>query len=471
VPPGGPEGATWADDGTIFFSTHEGNIFKVPSAGGTPSIFAAADPGKGRYSLPHALPGGKGLIYTARSNSLEWDKARVVLQPVAGGVPQTLVEGGADARYSPSGHIIYMKVGTLMAVPFSIDRLQVTGSPVALIENVMQSLNVPNFNDETGAGQFAISNSGTLLYVTGGIYPDLEESLVLVDRKGNAEALPSLSPKPYLNPRFSPDGSKIAFGIPSGLLHSDLWIYDIHRAALGRVTSNGASMRPVWSPDGKRLIYLTILPGVPGLYLAAADGTGQPERLTTDFAAQPSSWAAQKNTVALGTPTSQGRLSQIWVLPMDGERKLQLFLESKYNLYHPEFSPDGRWIAYASNESSGFQVYVQPYPGPGEKTQVSTDGGTSPVWTANGREILYKNGQRFLSAAVTSLDPLRVETPKLLFEARENEYSEQTPIRGWDVSSDGQHFLLRHPEDIKDEPVTQIHVVLNWSRELQERVP
>jgi hypothetical protein len=116
-------------------------------------------------------------------------------------------------------------------------------------------------------------------------------------------------------------------------------------------------------------------------------------------------------------------------------------------------------------------VYVQPYPGPGKRTQVSTDGGSSPIWTANGREILYKNGQRFLSATVTSLNPLRVETPKLVFEAKENEYRDETPIRGWDVSPDGQHFLLLHPEDVKDEPVTQIHVVLNWFTELQQRVP
>ena len=144
---------------------------------------------------------------------------------------------------------------------------------------------------------------------------------------------------------------------------------------------------------------------------------------------------------------------------------------------HPEFSPDGRWIAYVSNESGAQEVYVKPYPGPGEKIRISTDGGSQPIWTANGTELLYTGGtginneERFFSVAIRSLSPFRTDAPRLLFEAGPGEYEGTIPVRGWDVSADGQRFLLRRPIGSADPPVTRIHVVQNWFEELKRRVP
>jgi serine/threonine-protein kinase len=160
---------------------------------------------------------------------------------------------------------------------------------------------------------------------------------------------------------------------------------------------------------------------------------------------------------------------------MDGDRKPRLFVESRFNLTHPEFSPDGHWIAYMSNESGAAEVYVQPYPGPGEKTRVSTDGGGGPIWTANGREVLYQSGngqtQRFFSTEILSLAPFRADTPRVLFEAKASEYGSSTPVRGWDMSADGQRFLLLRNVVSTDKPVTEMHVVLNWTEELKRLAP
>jgi eukaryotic-like serine/threonine-protein kinase len=209
------------------------------------------------------------------------------------------------------------------------------------------------------------------------------------------------------------------------------------------------------------------------LYALNADGGGQPERLTTSDVNQvSSSWVA--NTIAFMQRTQNGS-NGIWVLPVDGDRKPTLFLESRFTLWYPELSPDGHWMAYVSNESGTPELYVQPYPGPGEKTRISTAVGFEPIWTANGREILYRSGtldrQQFFSAAVRSVSPFQADAPRLLFEAKPGEYDSTAPTRSWDVSADGQRFLMLRVVASTDKPVTAMHVVLNWTEELKRRVP
>jgi Tol biopolymer transport system component len=243
------------------------------------------------------------------------------------------------------------------------------------------------------------------------------------------------------------------------------------RGAPTRLTFDGSSS-PIWSPDSKRLVY-----GAGSLYAINADGGGRPERLAiSDYLQIPSSWSATGNAIAfLQRPGPDDGSSGIWVLPMEGDRKPRLFLESRFSLTHPDFSPDGRWMAYVSNESGAQEVYVQPYPGPGEKIRISTNVGTEPIWTANGRELLYRgftsSGMAFFSASVRSLSPFQVDTPRLLFETKFGEYDSTGPTRGWDVSADGQRFLLVRPVAPTDKPVTVMHVVLNWTEELKRLVP
>jgi serine/threonine-protein kinase len=467
-------GASWAEDGTIFFSVGGDGISKVTSGGGSPAVVTTSNVAKGeRHLLPQSLPGGKAVMFTVVT-SFEWDKAQIVLHSLETGERRVLIQGGADARYVQTGHLLYMKIGTLMAVPFDVRTLQVVGDPVALLDSVMQAVNHPSTGDETGAGQFTVSNSETLAYVTGGVHPISAGALVWVDRKGAAQPLPSVPAggvRRLLSPRFSTDEGRVALSIQERSNPSmDLWVYDTLRGAPIRLTTGGSNWPPVWSPDGRRLAFGSTGSGPRNLYVVNADGSGQTERLTTsEFLQAPSSWTAQGNLIAFRE--NHPPIGQIWVLPVDGDRKPRLFLESGFDLQYPEFSPDGRWLAYVSAESTPAAVYVQPYPGPGPKHRISTEGGSEPIWVANGRELLYRSGPKFFSVAITSLDPFRAEVPRVLFESKPNEYDSTGGVRGWDVSRDGQRFLLVRREESKDKPVTQIQVVLNWAEELKRRVP
>ena len=211
--------------------------------------------------------------------------------------------------------------------------------------------------------------------------------------------------------------------------------------------------------------------GVNNIYLANADGSGQLERLTTsEYSQWVSSWAAGNNTIAYLENRSGNE--QIWVLPMDGDRKPKLFIESQFHLYDPEFSPDGRWLAYVSTESGDFQIYVQSYPGPGEKHRISLASATQPIWTKNGREIVFRgNSQEFFAASITSFDPFRSETPRLIYKQQGNGFSSTTPVRGWDATPDGQRLLVTQDKESNDHPVTYLQIVLNWDQELQHRAP
>jgi eukaryotic-like serine/threonine-protein kinase len=369
-----------------------------------------------------------------------------------------------------------MKTGTLMAVPFDLGSLQVTGDAVSLVENVMQSVNAANSADETGAGQFDVSASGLLVYASGGITPNLESEWLLVDAKGGVRGKTAAPPGPYLFPRLSPDGRRIAANLRrANTRAADVWIYDVSRGAPIRLTFDGTGSAPVWSPDGKSIAYARADGGVGNLYVTSADGSGQPQRLaSSEFAQTPSSWAAATNTIAfLQRPRRE--TSGIWVVAMnDRDRTPRLFLESTFTLSHPEFSPDGRWLAYVSTESGGPEVYVQPYPGPGEKVRVSTHFGSEPLWAPNGRALLYRSStqesQQVLSVALRSLSPFSAEAPQLLFEAAAGSYDSTSPIRSWDLMPDGQSFLLARFA-ASESAVTALHVATNWTDELRRLVP
>jgi serine/threonine-protein kinase len=461
-------GASWAGDGTIFFATGSG-ISKISADGGTPAVVTTADGSKAeRHVLPHLLPGDSALLYTSVTND-DWEKATITVLSLDEGERRVLVTGGSDGRYVATGHLVYMKNGTLMALPFNARSRAVTGTPVAMIDNVMHSVTTGNSDDETGAGQFALSTSGTLVYLEGGVAMLPPGTMTWVDRTGTAQPISAAGPGSYLGPRLSPDGQKIAVASRRERSRvTDVWVYDVERGTPTRVTFDGGSY-PIWSPDSKRL-------AIGGLKLINADGSGNVERIAAGEKMQfPTSWARDANMLVYLQETPDGA-DGIWVVPGRPDGKPHLFLKSPFQLWHPDLSPDGRWIAYVSNESGTYEVYVQPYPGPGEKIRISTATGTDPIWNANGRELLYRSftrdGQQlFFSAAVRSLAPFRTDPPKLMFQAKTGEYDTTAPERSWDVSADGKRFLLVKTAPITDKPVTSMHVVLNWAEELRQRVP
>jgi serine/threonine-protein kinase len=468
--PAGPFwGASWGEDGNIYFGAR-GGIFKVASGGGVPVAVKAAEPLKGdRQLLPQLLPGATALLFTAPPD--------VVLLTLGDGGQRTLIQGGTDARYVDTGHLVYMKSGTLTAVPFDVKSAQVTGAPVALVENVMHSVNTGNGNDETAVGQFAIAKSGTLVYAAGGVMPNRKSTLTWVDRHGAVQPLTATQQRNFYNPRLSPDGRRIAMASRrEGTRDTDIWIHDIERGTTTRLTPDGGSY-PVWSPDSARIVYAFGQNRAANLYVINADGSGKPERLTTgDVPQTPSSWSSGANAIAFiqrPTPDTFG----IYVVPVDGPSagKPSLFLESRDAMWFPELSPDGRWMAYASVESGRSEVYVQPYPGPGAKVQISTAYGAEPIWTAHGRELLFRGATptTMPTMSVTidaSTAVLRAGVPRTLFESKSGEYDRTVPDRAWDATPDGQRMLLVRNEASGDKPVTSLHVVLNWTDELKRRV-
>ena len=289
--------------------------------------------------------------------------------------------------------------------------------------------------------------------------------------------LATVPPAPQLQPRLSPDGRRLAVNVRRGASRvTDVWVFDLARGAPTRLTLAMESHGAVWSPDSRRIAFISSAGGVGNKVFAAnADGSGQPERLTDIPGNQiASTWAATGNSIALMN-RAPGSPVAIWVLPMAGTpRTPKKFLEPGVNLSDPEFSPDGTWMAYVSNESGPPEVYVQPYPGPGEKIRISTDIGYEPIWTRNGREILYRSSTRdgerhFYSVVIRSLAPFTFDPPRLMFKAKPGEFDSTNPIRGWDATADGQRFLLNRPIPSTDKPVTEIQVVLNWTDELRRR--
>jgi serine/threonine-protein kinase len=469
--------ASWGDGGTIVFATRDG-LSTVSASGGAPKVLGK--PGSAtaeRLLTPQLLPGGKEVLVTAMK--MADDTTSVVLQPIDGGDRRVLVEGGSDARYIGTGHLVYMKSGTLMAAPFDLRSRQATGAPVALIERVMHAINASNGNDDTAAAQFAVSAAGTLAYVDGGAFTPVQDAFTWVDRAGATRALDATPTGSYLGPRLSPDSRKIAVSVrrssPRG---TDLWVYDVARGAPTRLTFSGRNSMAVWAPDGRRLAFAgNGSTGRDGLFVIDADGGGEHAILPAGESGLSMSWSTTDVLVFLRR-MPDGR-SAIWTIAAAGSPQpgpARTFLESRFSLQFPVISPDGRWMAYASNESGEFEIYVQPYPGPGGKTRVSTAGGREPLWSPDSRELLYRTlsmstgKQSVYSAAIGSAPPLRVDVPRLLFDATES-YDLTSPERGWDISSDGRRFLLMRQVPSNDKPVTTMHVVLDWTQQLPRLVP
>jgi serine/threonine-protein kinase len=312
--------------------------------------------------------------------------------------------------------------------------------------------------------------------VTGGISPDPERSLDWVDRSGEAHPVP-VPTRAYMSPRLSPDGSRIVVWTQGD---RTIWEYDLARGALSRVTSEGRNARVVWTPDGRRLAFASSVAGDENAIWMPADGSGRSERLTIcDCVSVPAAWSPDGRMLAVVETQSgsAGTDANIQLLTMDGERKLRPFLHSRFSEAYPDISPDGRWIAYASNESGQEEVYVQSFPNGGARHQISTSGGAAPAWSHDGRELFYitavtTGGQAALlsmmSVRVTSQPTFSAGTARVLFQGR---YGATALIRDYDVSADGRRFLMVRQKERPPTVVSAMVLVQNWLDELKRKVP
>jgi len=447
-------GGSWGSQGIIAFSpTQAEPLQQVSDAGGTAQPLTRLENGDITHRWPELLPGGKAVLFTAGTQAKQ-----VAVHPIPTGERRNLVQGGTNPRYAPPGHLVYAQGGSLMAVPFDPQRLTVTGAAVPVVEGVVQSLT-------TGAAQYSVSATGSLVYVPGGAQA-AQRRLVWVDRKGMEQALPA-PPHAYRYPRFSPDGQRVAVTIEES--ESNIWLYDLARDTLTRLTSQGSlNLMGAWTPDGKRIAFLSDKEGPLNLFWQLADGSGGLERLTTSQSTQaPNSWSPDGQLLAymeLNLTTGY----DIWVLRLS-DRKAQPFLRTPFNEAAPRFSPDGRWLAYASDESGRYEIYVQLYPGPGGKWQISTDGGTEPVWNRNGRELFYRSGDKMMAVDIATQPSFAAGKPRMLFAGQY--LPTPTTFPNYDVSPDGQRFLMLKPTEQARAAPTQINVVLNWFEELKQKVP
>ena len=473
-------GASWGDDDRIVYSSADGALIEVPAAGGTPMPLTVVNSERGEISHRHAhvLPGGGAVLYTITKERFpRWDEAQIAVYSRRAGASKVLVEGGADARFASTGHLLYVKEGALLAAPFDVEKLEITGGAVGMAADVMQAAYFRIQGDDTGAAQFSISATGTLVYIPGGVTPAAARSVVWVDRTGRSESLP-LEPRPFVTLRLSPDGQRIALSTFGR--DRDIWVYAHERRTLSKLSVPGRLGVPVWTPDGERLTYTARAGGPDALHWVRADSVGISEALVH----------GQGNLVP-GTWTPDGRqllYYQIasnlpratWVYDIVTKTPATTLVRSAGSTTAGgvDISRDGRWIAYHSNESGDFQVYVQAYPSGVPRLQISTDGGIAPVWRGDGKELFYvkpnvdwnrsAGNVRIMAVSIGVQPRLSAGTPKALFSG---EYAMNAPARAWDVTPDGQRFLLIRADEKSPAGIGQMNIVQNWHEELEQLVP
>jgi Tol biopolymer transport system component len=457
-------GASWAADDTIIFTpANATGLSRISAAGGSVQELTAVNTkaGEQTHRWPEILPGGKAVLFTVGTGE-SFDEARIAAQSLDTGERKTLIEKGTNPRYSPTGHIVFARGGALLAAPFDLERIEVTGSPVPILNGVRIEI--------TGSAHFAFSRTGHLVYLPGPAQASWQYALVWMDRKGTARPAAEAHGA-FTAVRFSPDGQRLAATVSGAT--QDIWIYEVARGILTRFTFEGSQeFDPVWTPDGKRLAYTSEHPeNRTGLTLLwkAADGTAEPEVLLAGKnAVFPQSWSPDGRFLAFAEihPATGWDL---WILPIDGVRRPRPFLRTRFAEAEPAFSPDGRWIAYTSNESGRYEIYVRPYPGPGSKVQISTEGGMEPAWAPDGREIFYRNAERMMAVETRLESQFSAGTPRVLF-AGPYFFDPDPEFRQYDVAPDGREFvMLREVEQPAALP--QLNFVVDWFSDLTRRVP
>jgi serine/threonine-protein kinase len=466
-------GGSWGDDGYIVFTALSGpggSLQRVSSGGGKAEPLTKLVAGEGSHRWPQVLPGAKAVLYmSAATSGAGSEAANIVVQPLPSGTSKVLIQGGYHPQYVPSGHVLYVHDGTLFTAPFDLSRLELTGQAVPAVEDV-------STQPGTGAAQFAVSQTGAFTYVAGED-PRADSPVMWIGRDGKTAPLRS-KPSNWTNPRFSPDGRKLALDILSG--NVDVWIYEWARDTLTRLTFDPADdQEPVWTPDGKRIAFASSrAKGLPNIYWQRADGTGEVQRLTDSPNPQfPSSFDPSGRYLAVYEITPKNS-NDLMILPIEGDEKSgwktgkpSVFLNTPANEVEPMFSPDGRWIAYFSNESGQFEVFVRPFAGPGGKSQISTAGGIQPAWSRTRRELFYvaPDNRIMVVSYTVEGDSFKADKPRL--------WSEQAvaPRRAssvwFDLHPDGDRIAAAVSTGQAEEKLDKVTFIFNFFDELRRIAP
>jgi Tol biopolymer transport system component len=449
-----PLGGTWRDDHTIIFAAYGSALIQVADTGGAAHAFSRLQKGEEAQAWPSSVPGGEAVVFSTRGPA-----PAIGLQKGAAGdrLDVARVRSETMPTYVTSGHLVFREMGTLKAAPFDIGRPGArSGTAVPVVDNV---------------AAYAVSASGTLAFVAGSTSTGLSR-LVWVGRDGTEQVLGAPA-RPYNQPRLDPRGRRIAVDV---VAPAQVWSYDPARDQFQVLTFEGTNRHAVWSPDGKRLAILSDRDGPAQIYLLDADGSGHITRLTTNggsgTADIPYSWSPDGRLLAYAhvTPTSG---SDVMVAHVDDPaQQSDRIMHVSSGDAGPEFSPDGRWLAYASDDDAGRrQIYVQAYPGPGGKHQISTDGGNEPRWGHDPAklELFYRHGTAMMTVHIGTRPIFAAGKPQVLFDGPYSTTAGAFVRANYDVSADDRRFLMLKPADVAPGALTEIDIVLNWAAELRRQ--
>jgi Protein kinase domain/WD40-like Beta Propeller Repeat len=458
---GSARGATWLPDDTIVFATTDTatGLSKIPASGGEPEVMTKPDTARGEqdHVFPSALPDGKAILFTTTSASA--DNATIASLDLATGDRRILIRGGSQAQYVEPGALVYAIAGTLRAVRFDPNRREAGSDPVPVLDGVR--------TDATGAGDYAVSRRGHLVYVPGDPRGGNPRSLVWVDRQGHELPITGVAEKTYAAARLSPDMTRVALDVRDQ--DWDVWVYEFARQTLSRLTFDpAADWAPIWAPDSRRIIFISARAGPSNLFWHSADNTGEVVRLTTSSNIQvPLSMSRDGRLIMMEIMPKTG--PDLFVTPLDGKSPPALLVQSPFVDTNADLSDDGRWLAYQSNEANTFEIYVHPFPNvKAGRWQISNGGGSRPVWA--GRELFYLDGRgAMMSVAVEGTDSFKAGNPTKLFDTQ---YAQPGPWRAHDVAPDGKRFIMIKDAKVAAQPVSQpgMVVVLNWTEELKARL-
>jgi Tol biopolymer transport system component len=456
--------ASWGDDGSFVLEKVGVGLVRIPPGGGTPTPVTENSSSELTHAFPEILPGSRAVLFLAVPLPYDPDQARIEVVSLVDRRRKVLVQGGTSPHYLLSGHLVYASKGTLFAVPFDSDKLETRGTAISILDQVA-------FRPASAGADFDVSKEGTLVYRRGNGGGESEMRTVQwVDGAGKKEPL---RPKPglYSNPRLSPDGKRLAFAVHEGANY-DVWVYDAQRDAMTRLTFGGGPYAaPVWTPDGKYVIFGSLK----GIYWTRADGASQPQLLTQSKNPQ-IPWSFTPDGKRLAYYEGSGS-PQIWTLPLEEQGgqlkagKPEQFLKSQFSEFAPAFSPDGHWLAYTSNESGKREVYVRAFPpsasGQGGKWQISNSGGDWPLWSRNGRELIYKADDQLMSVSYSVTgDSFVPEKPRLwIAKLGGTDY--------YDLAPDGKRVVVLAPVESPEaaKPDHEVTFLFNFFDELRRRVP
>jgi serine/threonine-protein kinase len=450
-------GGAWAPDDTIFYCpAWVGGLWKVSADGGEPVEVTKPRSEKGEiaHRSPEILPDGKGVLFTIWSSTI--NDAQVAVLSRATGEWKALITGGFDARYSPTKHLLYAQSGTLVAVPFDADRLEVGSPDVPVLEDL-------SIDPTTGLASYALSSSGLLVYAPGSAWQP-RRKLVWVDRRGETEVLP-LPPGAYEDPALSPDGGRLAYCLRDRD-GGDIWIYEFASGRARQITFESYNFGPIWSPDGKHLTFTSGRLGLYSVFRMPVDRSEAAEPFLAGPIDQMARSQSADGEILLVEVLHPQTGFDIGYISLRGGKSLEYILNQSCEETQAVLHPDGEWIAYASNQTGRAEVSVRPFPGPGGEIPISAEGGRYPLWSPDGRELFYRSGGKMMAVEVQTEPRFRAGRPEMLFEG--DYLLELVQGTVYDIAPDGRFLMI---EKDPDEGKTDLVMVFNWFPELNRLCP